>query len=82
MEMLASGSFAHGEQIFGSGFDSRPDPTGVCSVAAIEAKAERAQPKPTQANPLYANFGKPRHGAMSLHHHMQAFFLGPRTSRV
>lgn len=65
MEMLASGSFARGEEIFGSGFDVRPEPRGVSSVAEIRAKAERAQPKPTQANPLYANFGKRREGAVA-----------------
>ena len=62
MELLASGNFAQGEQVFGGGFDAGPEPCGVCSVKEILFKAERAQPKPTQANPLYANFGKRREG--------------------
>ena len=69
MELLSSGNFAQGEQVFGSGFDAGPEPCGVCSVKEILFKAERTQPKPTQANPLYANFGKRREGEHLTHTH-------------
>lgn len=62
LEVLANGSIAAGEKIFGSNFDQGALLPGVMSVDQIVEKAERAQPKPTAENPLYANFGKKREG--------------------
>jgi hypothetical protein len=62
LEILATGSISAGEKVFGSSFDQDAPLPGVMSVDQIVEKAERAQPKPTAENPLYANFGKKREG--------------------
>lgn len=61
-ELLASGSLQRGIKLFGPSFDSEGPAAGVTSVEEILVKAERAQPKPTAENPLYANFGKRKKG--------------------
>ncbi|CAL8465953.1 g5489 [Coccomyxa elongata] len=60
MEMLAEGFAGKSEKVFGSGFSLAPVPTGPMTpvLAELRAKAERAQPKPTEKNQLYANFGR------------------------
>ena len=60
MEMLAEGFAGKSEEVFGSGFSLAPAPTGPMTpvLAELRAKAERAQPKPTEKNQLYANFGR------------------------
>ena len=62
LEVLASGSVNAGQKLFGSSYDMEVVILGVLTVEQILEKAERAQPKPTADNPLYANFGKKRKG--------------------
>jgi hypothetical protein len=68
MELLAEGfAGAKPEQVFGQGFGlaapgSAPAPE-TPGLAELRAKAERAQPKPTEKNRLYANFGRRREDA-------------------
>lgn len=62
LEVLSQGWLARGPEIFGQTFDTDLILPGVTTVADIKAKAERAQPKPTADNPLYANFGKQKIG--------------------
>jgi hypothetical protein len=59
MEMLSEGFTGKTEEVFGQGFVMAPS-TGpdTPDLADLRAKAERAQPKPTEKNQLYANFGK------------------------
>ncbi len=59
MELLSEGFVGRTEELCGQGFVMAP--TGgpdTPDVADLRAKAERAQPKPTEKNQLYANFGK------------------------
>lgn len=65
LDVLASGSIAAGGKLFNTLFDDEPLLPGVLTVEQIVEKAERAQPKPTAENPLYANFGKKREGEES-----------------
>ncbi len=60
MEMLAEGFTGKTEEVFGSGFSLAPAPAGpeTPMLAELRAKAERAQPKPTEKNQLYASFGR------------------------
>ena len=59
MEMLAEGFAGKSEEVFGTGFSMTPVPGPETPVLAeLRAKAERAQPKPTEKNQLYANFGR------------------------
>lgn len=59
MEMLAEGFAGKSEEVFGTGFSMTPIPGPETPVLAeLRAKAERAQPKPTEKNQLYANFGR------------------------
>lgn len=59
MELLSEGFVGKNEEVFGQGFVLAPT-AGPDSpdVADLRAKAERAQPKPTEKNQLYANFGR------------------------
>ena len=61
--MLSTGSIQKGIELFGTSFDVDVPAAMVTSVEEIKIKAERAQPKPTAENPLYANFGKRKEGA-------------------
>ena len=58
MEMLAGGFGGRAAEIFASARTS--DGSEAPYIAALRAKAERAQPKPTDKNPLYAHFGARR----------------------
>ena len=56
--MLAGGFGGRAAEIFASARTS--DGSEAPYIAALRAKAERAQPKPTDKNPLYAHFGARR----------------------
>lgn len=59
MEMLAEGFAGKSEEVFGRGFAlATPAGPDTPVLAELRAKAERAQPKPTEKNQLYANFGR------------------------
>lgn len=59
MELLSEGFVGKTEEIFGQGFVITPTAgPDTPDLADLRAKAERAQPKPTEKNQLYANFGK------------------------
>jgi hypothetical protein len=58
MEMLAGGFGGRAAEIFASARTS--DGAEAPYIAALRAKAERAQPKPTDKNPLYAHLGARR----------------------
>ena len=60
MEMLAGGFGSRGAEIFASARTS--DGAEAPYIAALRARAERAQPKPTDKNPMYAHFGARRCG--------------------
>ena len=58
--MLAGGFGSRGAEIFASARTS--DGAEAPYIAALRARAERAQPKPTDKNPMYAHFGARRCG--------------------
>lgn len=71
MAMLSGGFAGKAEEIFGEGAckkEAAPVPNAATSKPAADLiglmlKAERAQPKPTARNPIYANFGKKTKGS-------------------
>ena len=58
MEMLAGDFQARPEDVFGRRGRTAIDAADLKMLEELSLKAERAQPKPTQANPLYSNFGR------------------------
>ncbi|KAK9795959.1 hypothetical protein WJX73_007337 [Symbiochloris irregularis] len=59
MEMLSTGvSENRPEDVFGRRGRNAIDAGDLKMLEDLSLKAERAQPKPTQANPLYVNFGR------------------------
>ena len=62
--MLASGDLKQASIVFGDALEMQPDPKQVRSVPEILARAERCQPKPTEANPLYSNFALKKEGVV------------------
>lgn len=70
MAMLSGGFAGKAEEIFGEGAckkEAVPVTDDAVSKPAADLvglmlKAERAQPKPTARNPIYANFGKKTKG--------------------
>ena len=62
LEILSKGLLEKGPEHFGPDFDTALSLPKVTSVYDIKTKAQRAEPKPTANNPLYANFGKRKEG--------------------
>ncbi|KAK9867046.1 hypothetical protein WJX84_003068 [Apatococcus fuscideae] len=66
MAMLSGGFAGKAEEIFGEGARKKQAPPAAdaelpkpgTDLVGLMLKAERAQPKPTARNPIYANFGK------------------------
>ncbi|KAK9822740.1 hypothetical protein WJX74_002304 [Apatococcus lobatus] len=80
MAMLSGGFAGKAEEIFGekaSKKESAPVAKAAASKPAADLiglmlKAERAQPKPTARNPIYANFGKKAKGSTASRHCQKA----------